>query len=84
MLEPLQPPWMKRDERVRVLVSVPWGSGAERPRGGMCWLSHTSPNTGAWSRRPARPRGLFMSVVLKSFLGTGASRLDMSLDHDCS
>lgn len=67
MLESLQPPWRKGDGWDGVLVSVPWGAGAERPRGGMRWLSHASPNTGLWSRGPAWSGGLFTAVVLKSF-----------------
>lgn len=82
MLESLQPPWRKHDGWDGVLVSIPWGAGAERPCGGMHWLSCASPNTGLWS--PVRPGGLVTSVVHKSFLGTGASSLDMSLNDDCS
>lgn len=65
-------------------VSIPWGARAERSCGRMHWLSCASPNTGPWSRSPAWPQGIFVLVVLKSFLGTRASSLDMSLNHDCS
>lgn len=84
MLESPQPPWRKCDGWDGVLVSIPWGAGAERTFGGIHWLSHAYPSMGPGSRSPACPGGLFTLVVLKSFLGTRASSLDMSLNHDCS